>query len=169
MAGTGICLKEASMTHVTFLQSAFARHAWKQPHAERCDLPLLAGIVIDTMLPVLRRRRQQITVEQPDREVVVRGELRLVFALISAVLLEGAGLSSADAKLRVAFDEDDGDALITVVGMNENRIPASLMRLDRELADLAGEAGAELDLLWDEAEGPTLVLRFGRGSASVIH
>ncbi len=85
------------------------------------------------------------------------------------MLLEGAGLSSADARLRVAFDEDDGDAIVTVLGMNDSRIPSSMMRLDRELAELAGESGAELDLLWDEAEGPTLVLRFAGGRLPLLH
>jgi hypothetical protein len=71
--------------------------------------------------------------------------------------------------LRVAFDQDEDDAVVTVVGMNDNRIPASLMRLDRELAELARECGAELDLLWDDAEGPTLVLRFTGGRLNVLH
>ncbi len=157
------------MNQIALFRSAFARHAWKEPHAERCDLPMLAGIVVDTMRPVLGRRRQSIVIEPPGREVVVRGELRLVFALLSAVLLEGAGLSSANARLRVAFDEDDGDAIVTVLGMNDSRIPSSMMRLDRELAELAGESGAELDLLWDEAEGPTLVLRFAGGRLPLLH
>lgn len=157
------------MNQITMLQSAFARQAWKEMHRERCDLPMLAGIVIQTMRPVLMRRRQSITIEPALREVVVTGELRLVFALLSAVLLEGAGLSSADAQLRVAFDEDDGDAIVTVVGMNDNRIPTSLMRLDPELAALARESGAELDLLWDEQEGPTLVLRFAGARLAVTH
>ncbi len=53
--------------------------------------------------------------------------------------------------------------------MNDSRIPSSMMRLDRELAELAGESGAELDLLWDEAEGPTLVLRFAGGRLPLLH
>jgi hypothetical protein len=161
--------EEAFMNQIAMLQSAFARHAWKEHQAERCDLPMLADIVIQTMRPVLMRRRQTVIVEPSGREVVVTGELRLVFALLSAVLLEGTGLSSADAHLRVAFDVDEGDAVVTVVGVNDNRIPKSLMKLDTELAALARECGAELDLLWDESEGPTLVLRFAGCRIAILH
>jgi hypothetical protein len=157
------------MNQVTMLQSAFTRHAWQEQSAERCDLPLLADIVINTMRPVLLRRRQIISIAPSGCEVVVTGELRVVFSLLSAVLLEGAGLSSADARLRIAFDIDDGDAVVTLVGTNQNRLPSSLMRIDGELAQLARESGTELDLLWDEAEGPTLVLRFLKSRTDIVH
>lgn len=97
------------------------------------------------------------------------GDPKLVFALLSAVVLEAAGLSSTHANLRVAFDLDDGDAVVTIVGCNNNHFPRSFIRLDRELVELARQAGAELELLWDAYEGPTLVLRFLNSKASVAH
>lgn len=155
------------MNQVAFLQSTFARRFLADHGSDRCDLPMLTDIVITAMAPVLDRRSQSISIETPGRPVLVRGDLQLVFALLSAVVLEAAGLSSARARLRVAFDMDEGDAVITIVGCNSHHLPRSLMRPDRELSELARQGGAELELIWDEHEGPTLVLRFPRSRASV--
>lgn len=157
------------MNQVAFVQSSFARRPRVEPLTERCDLPMLAGIVITAMTPVLERRDQHVVLEPAGRPVVVSGDLRLVFSLLSAVILEGAGLSSARGRLRIAFDIDDGDAVVTLVGTNCHHLPKSFMRLDRQLADLASQGGAELDLIWDEHEGPTLVLRFPQMRAGVAH
>ncbi len=157
------------MNQVAFLQSTFARRFLSETPTERCDLPLLTDIVVTSMLPVLERRSQTVKLEPTGRPVVVHGDLRLVFALLSAVVLEAAGLSSARAGLRVAFDLDEGDAVVTIVGSNSNCLPRSLIRLDRELSELARQGGAELELIWDEHEGPTLVLRFLKARASVAH
>lgn len=161
--------QEAFMNQVAFLQSTFARRFLKETPTERCDLPMLTDIVVTAMQPVLERRSQTVHLEPAGRPVIVAGDLRLVFALLSAVVLEAAGLSSARATLRVAFDLDDGDAVVTIVGSNSNHLPRSLMRLDRELSELARQGGAELELIWDELEGPTLVLRFPHARASVAH
>lgn len=126
----------------------------------RCDLQMLSGVVLSTMAPLFSRRGQTIDIEQPVQPVVVKGDLRLVSSLLSAIFFEAAGLSSAHARLRVAFDNDEGDAVVTVVGSNIHRFSLGPGALDRQMADLAEEAGAELDLLWDQEEGPTLVLRF---------
>ncbi len=157
------------MNQVAYLQSTFARRFLTEQPTERCDLPMLTDVVVTAMLPVLDRRSQVVLLEPASRPVIVKGDLRLVFALLSAVVLEAAGLSSARANLRIAYDLDDGDAVITIVGFNSNHLPSSLMRLDRELAELARQGGAELELLWDEHEGPTLVLRFPNSRASVAH
>lgn len=157
------------MNQVAFLQSTFARRFLSETPTERCDLPMLTDIVVTAMQPVLERRSQTVKLEPAGRNTVVHGDLRLVFALLSAVVLEAAGLSSARANLRVAFDEDDGDAVVTIVGCNSNHFPRSFIRLDRELSALARQGGAELELLWDEYEGPTLVLRFLNSRASVAH
>jgi hypothetical protein len=161
--------QEVLMNQVAFLQSTFARRFLVETPTERCDLPLLTDIVVTAMLPVLERRNQTVKLESVGRPAIVNGELKLVFALLSAVILEAAGLSSARANLRVAFDVDDGDAVVTIVGCNSNHLPRSLIRLDRELSELARQGGAELELLWDEHEGPTLVLRFLNSRASVAH
>jgi hypothetical protein len=157
------------MNQVAFLQSTFARRFLKETPTERCDLPMLTDIVATAMLPVLDRRGQMVQLEPAGRPVIVSGDLRLVFALLSAVVLEAAGLSSARATLRIAFDIDEGDAVVTIVGANCNHLPRSLMRLDRELSELAHQGGAELELIWDEHEGPTLVLRFPQARAGVAH
>jgi hypothetical protein len=130
-----------------------------------CDLVMLADIAAGTMRPLLMRRQQRVVVEPIGGVVTVEGDIKLVFALISAVMLEAAGLSSARAKLRLAFDIDDDDVVITIVGANHNNLRSNLIALDQELARLAAEAGAELDLIWDEQEGPTLLLRFHEGRA----
>lgn len=124
-----------------------------------CDLPMLTAVVLSTMKPLLSRRGQHATIETPQRPVVVRGDIKLVASLLSVVLLEAAGLSSANATLRVAFDVDEGDGIVTVVGENIHRLSLAGGELDGELASLAAEAGAELELLWDPSEGPTLLLR----------
>jgi hypothetical protein len=154
------------MNQVAFLQSTFARRFLVDRGTDRCDMPMLTDIVVTAMAPVLDRRSQSVTIEPPGRPVLVRGDLQLVFALLSAVVLEAAGLSSARASLRVAFDLDEGDVVITVVGANSHQLPRSLIRLDRELAGLARQGGAELDLIWDDQEGPTLVLRFPQACAA---
>lgn len=157
------------MNQVAILQSPFARRSRVQTQPEKCDLPMLAGIVVTAMAPVLERRDQHVFVEPAGRPVGVVGDLRLVFALLSAVILEGAGLSSARGQLRIAFDVDDGDAVVTIVGTNNHHLPKSMMRLDHQLAELASQGGAELELIWDEQEGPTLVLRFPHMRACVAH
>ncbi len=157
------------MNQVAFVQSSFSRRSRVEALSEKCDLPMLADIVITAMVPVLERRDQHVVLEPAGRPVVVNGDLRLVFALLSAVILEGAGLSSARGQLRIAFDIDDGDAVVTLVGTNCHHLPKSLMRLDRQLAEMANQGGAELDLIWDEHEGPTLVLRFPQMRAGVAH
>lgn len=157
------------MNQVAFVQSSFARRSRVEAPTEKCDLPMLAGIVITAMAPVLERRDQHVVLEPAGRPVVVSGDLRLVFALLSAVILEGAGLSSARGQLRIAFDIDDDDAVVTLVGTNCNHLPKSFMRLDRQLAELASQGGAELDLIWDELEGPTLVLRFSQMRAGFAY
>ncbi len=126
----------------------------------RCDLAMLSGVVLTAMRPLLDRRGQSVSIEQPSRTVAVRGDLGLVSSLLSAVIFEAAGLSSANAGLRIAFDVDEGDAVVTIVGSNHHRFTLGEAALDAEMADLVQQAGAELDLLWDEEEGPTLVLRF---------
>lgn len=157
------------MNQVALTQSAFARRFRTEPAAERCDLPMLTDIVVTAMLPVLKCRNQTVKIQPLGRAAFVHGDLRLVFALLSAVVLKAAGLSSVRAALRVAFDLDDGDAIVTIVGSNSNHLPRSLIRLDPELSGLAREGGAELELIWDEYEGPTLVLRFLNARASVAH
>jgi hypothetical protein len=157
------------MNQVAFLQSTFARRFLVEHPSERCDLPILTDIVVNAMLPILDRRNQTIDREPANRSVVVNGDPQLVFALLSAVVLEAAGLSSARANLRVAFDVDDGDAVVTIVGSNFNHFPRSFIRLDRQLVELARQGGAELELIWDEYEGPTLVLRFLNSQANVAH
>ncbi len=154
------------MNQVAFLQSTFARRFHTETPVERCDVPTLTGVVITAMLPVLDRRNQTITLDNAGRQAIVQGDPRLVFALLSAVVLEAAGLSSARANLRVAFDIDDGDMVVTIIGSNSNHLPRSLIRLDRELSELARKGGAELELIWDEHEGPTVVLRFLKAKAS---
>jgi hypothetical protein len=157
------------MNQVAFLQSTFARRFLVETPTERCDLPMLTEIVVTAMLPVLERRSQTVKLEASGRPAIVHGDVKLVFALLSAVVLEAAGLSSARANLRAAFDIDDGDAVVTIVGSNYNHFPRSFIRLDRELTELARQGGAELELIWDEYEGPTLVLRFLNSRASVAH
>ena len=157
------------MNQIAFLQSTFARRFHAETPAERCDVPTLTGVVITAMLPVLERRSQTIVFETAGKQAVVHGDPRLVFALLSAIVLEAAGLSSARANLRVAFDADDGDTIVTIIGSNSNHLPRSLIRLDRELSDLARKGGAELELIWDEHEGPTVVLRFLNSKAGLMH
>ena len=155
------------MNQVAFLQSTFARRFLSETPTERCDLPMLTDVVVSAMLPVLDRRGQTITLESSDRPVVVKGDFQLVFALLSAIVFEAAGLSNATAHLRVEFDIDENDVVVTIVGENKHGIAASLIGLDRELAELARQNSAEIELLWDEEEGPTLVLRFPDGRANV--
>jgi hypothetical protein len=157
------------MNQVAFLQSTFARRFVADHGAERCDLPMLTEIVVTAMAPVLERRSQSVSIQPACRPILVRGDLQLVFALLSAVVIEAAGLSSARASLRVAFDMHEGDAVIHIVGANSHQLPRSLMRLDRELATLARQGGAELELIWDDQEGPTLVLRFREACASLAN
>jgi hypothetical protein len=131
---------------------------------------MLADIVATSLKPVLQRRGQTVViVDHADRHLVVQGDLRLVFALLSAIMLEAAGLSSARARLRIALDFDEGDAIVTIIGSNSHHLPRAMMGLDRELADLAAQSGAELELMWDEHEGPTLVLRFPQTRTSASH
>lgn len=155
------------MNQVAFLQSTFARRFPAEQPSELCDLPMLTRIVVDAMRPILQRRDQSVKLEPVRQAIVVSGDIRLVFSLLSAVVLEGAGLSSARTDLRVSFDIDDGDTVVTIVGANSNHLPRSMIALDRELANLAREGGAELELIWDQYEGPTLVLRFVDGEARV--
>ncbi len=148
---------------------AFVRRLNAGYMTERCDLPMLAGIAVAAMAPLLERRQQGVAIESAGRPVIVRGDLGLVFSLVSAVVAEAAGLSSARARLRLAFDFDDGDIVLTIVGANSNNLPADLMQIDGQLAGLAREGGAELDMIWDAQEGPTFVLRFPNAQAGVVH
>ena len=129
-------------------------------NATHCDLVMLSRVVLGTMAPLLERRGQSAEIERPAQEMTVRGDLRLVSALLSAIFIEAAGLSSAGARLKVAFDLDEDDAVVTVVGWNSHRLALQDERVDASLADLAAEAGAEIDLIWEQEEGPTFVLRF---------
>lgn len=140
-------------------RSGFSRASLRDIVATSCDLPMLTGVVLSTMTPLLNRRGQTAVVERPAQPVIVRADVKLVASLLSVVLLETAGLSSAHATLRLAFDIDEGDAIVTAMGENIHHLALARTRIDPELADLAAEAGAELDLIWDENEGPTLVLR----------
>ena len=126
----------------------------------RCYLPTLADLAITAMGRVLERRGQQVIVQPTDSAVWVTGDERAIFALMSAVLVEAAGLSSARASLRLGFEVDDGDTVMTVIGTNIHQFPSNTMRVDPELVELAALVGAEIDLIWDQHEGPTLVLRF---------
>lgn len=153
------------MNQVAFLQSIFARRFSNETPSERCDLTLLADFVLTSMSPVLDRRNQSVKFHPTKNAVVVRGDVKIVFALVSAVILEAAGLSSARANLRVAFDIDDGDAVVTIVGSNCNHFPRSYIRLDQQLADQARQGGAEVELIWNENGSPTLILRFPNAEA----
>lgn len=136
--------------------------------ATHCDLQMLSRVVLGTMAPLLERRGQSVTIERPLQDVAVRGDLRVVSALLSAIFIEAAGLSSAGARLKVAFDLDEGDAVVTVVGWNTHRLALQDERVDPHLADLAGESGAEIDLIWEQEEGPTFVLRFPKGRLRLL-
>lgn len=153
-------IEEAAMSVFRKLSASSALNVSFMNSATHCDLPMLSRVVLGTMAPLLERRGQSAEIERPAQEITVRGDLRLVSALLSAIFIEAAGLSSAGARLKVAFDLDEEDAVVTVVGWNSHRLALQDERVDASLADLAAEAGAEIDLIWEQEEGPTLVLRF---------
>ena len=128
--------------------------------SERCNLPMLTEIILSSMTPILGRRKQDVVLHPTDKPVVIEGDLYLVFSLLSAVVLETAGLSSANAVMRVSFEADDEAAMVTIAGANYHQIAPGYMQLDQQLSDLAEEGGANLTMIWNEHEGPTLVLRF---------
>jgi hypothetical protein len=127
---------------------------------ERCNLPMLTEIILSSMTPILGRRKQDVVLQPTDKPVVIEGDLYLVFSLLSAVVLETAGLSSANAVMRVSFDADEEAAMVTIAGANYHQIAPGYIQLDQQLSDLAAEGGANLTMIWNEHEGPTLVLRF---------
>lgn len=132
--------------------------------SERCNLPMLTEIILSSMTPIFERRKQHIAVKPSEKPVVVQGDLYLVFSLLSAVVLETAGLSSAHAVMRVSFDTDDDAAVVTIAGANYHQIAPGYIQLDQQLSDLAAEGGADLKMIWNEHEGPTLVLRFPKNT-----
>lgn len=134
---------------------------------ERCNLPVLTEIILSSMTPILDRRKQHVAVKPIETPVVVQGDLYLVFSLLSAVVMETAGLSSAHTVLRVSFENDEKNAVVTIAGANYHQIAPGYMKLDQQLADLAAEGGAEINMIWNEHEGPTLVLRFPKVMTTV--
>ena len=157
------------MNQIAFLQSAFSRRFSSDAVSERYDLTMLTDVVLTSIDPLLERRGQNLVFDAADNPIVVTGDPRMIFALLSAVVLEAAGLSSARADLRIVIDMDESDAVLTVIGANTNHLPGSLIGLDRELLQLAHLSGAELELIWGEHEGPTLVLRFVAKTKGTSH
>jgi hypothetical protein len=123
------------------------------------DLARIVALVGSGLQPLFRRRQQTLLVAPATVPVMTRLDQRLAVALVSAIMVEAAGLSLARTTLRCDLDHDDGDAIVTLCGANDSHIPPDWMRLDPEISCIAAEAGAEVEMLWDADEGPTLVLR----------
>jgi hypothetical protein len=123
------------------------------------DLARIVALVGSGLQPLFHRRQQTLLVGPATAPVLTRLDQRLTVALVSAIMVEAAGLSFARSTLRCDLDNDDGDAVLTLCGANDSHIPPDWMRLDPEISCIAAEAGAEVEMLWDADEGPTLVLR----------
>ncbi len=148
------------MNQIVFPRTRSPHVRMAKSQNDRCNLPMLTEIILSSMTPILGRRKQDVVLQPSEKPVVIEGDLYLVFSLLSAVVLETAGLSSANAVMRVSFDTDDEAAMVTIAGANYHQIAPGYIQLDQQLSDLATEGGANLTMIWNEHEGPTLVLRF---------
>jgi hypothetical protein len=153
-------LLEPSMNQALLTRAVTSPSQLGKSPSERCNLPMLTEIILSSMTPIFERRKQHVALKPSEKPVVVQGDLYLVFSLLSAVVLETAGLSSAHAVMRVSFDSDEDAAVVTIAGANYHQIAPGYIQLDQQLSDLAAEGGADLKMIWNEHEGPTLVLRF---------
>jgi hypothetical protein len=135
----------------------------------RCDLGMTIEIAVMSLSPLLHRRHQRIMREPAHDDLVIEGDARLAFDIVLAALREAAGLSSVGARIRLAVDDDEGDTVVTIVGVNTHQIALPPMARADELSQIAELANVEASLFWDADEGPTIVLRFQQGTVGWAH
>ncbi len=131
----------------------------RQAVSRPCDLMALIDIAATRVRPSLVRRGQCVKIASYDGPLSATADLVELVNAIEAGILEASSLSLAGENVRVAACEDEGDAVVTIIGCNRMSIPSNWMKIDPRLLRVAEVAGASVELFWEVGEGPTVVFR----------
>ncbi len=136
--------------------------------ARSFDLMSLVGIAAARLTLSIDRRDQRLRIDPIGGLLSVSSALPDLVELIAGAIREATALSLSGETIRVAATEDDGDAVLTVIGVNRLPIPAAWMRIDPRLETAARAIGADIELFWEPGEGPTVVVRLPLAGRPVL-
>jgi hypothetical protein len=125
----------------------------------RLKLITLVNEAVAGLTARLHRRSQTISIDDTLADAVACHDTDKLTSLFCAVLNEMIGLSAPHSNLKVTFDHDEGEAVVVLLGKNRMGLRPCWLLLGEEISQLAREAGGSASILWDEDEGPTIIVR----------
>ncbi len=125
----------------------------------RLKLIALVNDAVASLKARLHRRCQTVSIDDTLADVVACHDTEKLTSLLCVVLNEMVGLSAPNSNLRVTFDHDEGEAVVVLLGKNRSGLRPCWLLLGEEISQLARQAGGSALILWDDDEGPTIIVR----------